>query len=185
MTAVRAAVAVIVAAGLVACSNPTPTAVATTTAAGRVHHTTGPRSPRSVPALTDPRTKEPTEPAAVASTNPIRVDAANPAAVAQAVVLAANQADTQVDSSRLDALRRAAQWLTPALLAGSLAVPQRPDADWNTLLRHHGYTTVDHLELANEYGQPPTTATTRYVQISYLLHEIGRDGWRGRKQVPN
>ena len=184
MTAVKAAVAVILAAGLAACSTPEPTALVTTTAAQTLGHTTRTTSPRTAAAPTDTWRKEATEPAAVASTELTRVDAANPYAVARAVVLATNQADTQVDSSRRDALRQAAQWLTPALLAGSLAAPHRPDADWNTLIRHHGYTTVDHLELANEYGQPPNTATRRYMQISYLLHELGRDGWRESNTGP-
>ena len=184
MTAAKKAVVVILAAGLAACSAPEPTAPVTTTAAQTLGHTTRTTSPRTAAAPTHTRRKEITEPAAVAPTKLIRVDAANPDAVARAVVLATNLADTQVDSSRRDAVRRAAQWLTPALLAGSLAAPQRPDADWNTLVRHHGYATVDHLELANGYGQPPNTATTRYVQLSYLLHELGRDGWRGSNTGP-
>lgn len=178
MTAAKKAVVVILAAGLCACSNPSKTAaVAMTTAARTAGTTTTAGSPRLLRTYEHATTLS--APIVVSLTNAIGVDDTNPDAVADAVVFTTNQADTETDSSRLDALRRAARWLTPALLAGSLAAQHRPDADWSALIRHRGYTTVDHLQLANEYGQPPNTAITRYVQISYLTHELGRDGWRG------
>lgn len=183
MTAAKKAVVVVLAAGLCACSNPSNTAAVTmTTAARSAGATTTATSPRQVPAEEPAMTLS--APVVAVLTNAIGVDDTNPDAVARAVVLTTNQVDTETDSSRLDALRRAARWLTPALLAGSLATPQRPDADWSALTRRRGYTTVDHIELANEYGQPPNTAATHNVQISYQIHKFGRDGWKDSNSSP-
>lgn len=62
-------------------------------------------------------------------------------------------------------------------------VPQRSSADWSTLASHHGYTPVDHIELANETGQRPDSATTATVQVSYNYHQTGRDGWRATSVI--
>lgn len=104
--------------------------------------------------------------------------------VAQAVVITTNQSDTQTDTSSRDALTRAARWLTPELLAESLAVPDRTDSTWTTLVDHRGFTVADHVKLANESGQPADTLTTACVQISYQVEEIGRDGWRSAGTGP-
>lgn len=87
--------------------------------------------------------------------SPETVNPTNPEAVAEAVVLLTNQSDARTDMSTLDALVRARRWLAPDLLAGSRTVPERPNAAWTALVAHCGYTTVDHVELANEYVQPP------------------------------
>lgn len=108
----------------------------------------------------------------------------DPSSVAQAVVITTNQSDTQTDTSSRDALARAARWLTPELLARSLAVPDRTDSTWTMLISHRGYTVVDHVKLANEYGQPADTSTTACVQISYQMQEFGRDGWRSAGTGP-
>lgn len=107
------------------------------------------------------------------------VNQADPDAVAEAVVITTNQSDARTDSSVLDALRRAGPWLTPGLLTESLAVPDRPDAAWTALVAHCGHTTVGHVELANEYGQPEDSPKTALVQVTYQEDSLGRDGWRG------
>ena len=124
---------------------------------------------------------EPTQPAgnttavpAAGRIPPGSVDSTSPNAVAIAVVTTINRHDTAADASPQDALRRARAWLTPTLLADSLDVPQRGDAQWTTLAAHHGYTVVDHVELVNETGQPSNTATTTYVQLSYQTRQINR-----------
>ncbi len=114
----------------------------------------------------------------------ITVDDKDPSSVALAVVITTNQSDTRTDTSSRDALARAGRWLTPELLAGSLAVPDRTDSTWTTLVDHRGFTTVDHVELANEYGQPADTSTTAWVQISYQERKFGRDGWRSSRTRP-
>lgn len=176
MNVARAVIAAVLAAALVACGSPTqPAPQRPVSAVSRVIHSAPPRtglSSRQTP-------KAPVRPPI-----PGNISSADPDSVARAVVITANQSDTETDSSFLDALRRAGHWLTPALLAGSLAVPERADAGWAALLAHHGYTTVGHIELANEYGQPPNTATTHFVQISYLVLDLGRDGWSGHTPGP-
>ncbi len=107
------------------------------------------------------------------------VNNADPNSVAIAVVTTLNRQDTTGDASPLDAVRRAAPWLTSTLLADSLNVPQRGDTRWSALAAHRGYTAVDRVLLANEIGQPPNTATTAYVQVSYQTQKFGRDGWQG------
>ena len=116
--------------------------------------------------------------------SPTSVDPADASAVAVAAVTTINRQDTATDASPLDALRRAARWLSPTLLRDSLDVPERGDADWTTLASHHGYTLVDQVHLANETGQPPNTPTLALVQVSDVVVEIGRDGWREPTPTP-
>ncbi len=116
--------------------------------------------------------------------SPASVNTSDASAVAIAAVTTINRHDTAIDASPLDALRRAARWLSPTLVHDSLDVPERGDADWTTLAGHHGYTVVAQVQLANETGQPPNTATRVYEQISYTLIDIGRDGWRGLATGP-
>ncbi len=108
------------------------------------------------------------------------VNDADPTAVAFAVVSTINRADSRTDLSWLDAVRRAARWLTPGLLAGSISIPERGDANWTAMAAHDGYSDATNLQLANEYGQPANTTTTARVQISYQLVQVGRDGWKAR-----
>lgn len=175
MNAANAATAILLIAGLTACGSPTPPATAPTQPHARISHDA------AAPAIpTARRASSPSRPkvnAAAAAAPPGDVNSADADSVAEAVVITTNQSDTETDYSSLDPLQRARQWLTPALLAGSSAVPHRADAGWTALAAHHGYTSVDHIELANEYGQPPNTAASRYIQISYQVHEHGRDGW--------
>lgn len=107
------------------------------------------------------------------------VNEADPDAVAEAIVTTTNQPDARTDSSTSDALRRAGRWLTPDLLTGFLTVRERPNAAWTALVAHCGHTTVGHVELASEYGQPANTGKTALVQIRYREDSLGRDGWRG------
>jgi hypothetical protein len=183
--AIPLAIAAFVLTVVTACgSNPQP-APTTGRALDTGPGTTTPGSATRLPSRTSrPATTDSTgRPCPAGSEGRVRlgtVNAADADAVAEAVVLVANQSDTRTDSSTLDALLRARRWLSPDLLASSLAVPERPTAAWTALVAHCGYTTVENVELANEYGQPPATSTTRNIQISYLVHDLGRDGWRGR-----
>ncbi len=185
MNAAKVATAAIFIVSLAACSSTTGPAAGVTPpgsrAADHAQTTAAMPSPTAATATTDQR---PVITDAGRPPVPGSVNNADPNSVARAVVITTNQFDTRTDTSSLDALRRAGRWLTPALLAGSLAVPQRTDAAWTALAGHHGYTTVDHLELANEYGQPPDTSITACVQISYQVEEIGRDGWRSAGTGP-
>lgn len=63
------------------------------------------------------------------------------------------------------------------------AVPQRSSADQSTLAAHRGYTTVDHIQLADETGQPPDSVTAATIQISYNLDQTGRDGSRATSVI--
>jgi hypothetical protein len=185
VNAAKVATAAIFIVSLAACSSTTGPAAGVTPpgsrAADHAQTTAAMPSPTAAAATTDQR---PVITDAGRPPVPGNVNNADPNSVARAVVITTNQFDTRTDTSSLDALRRAGRWLTPALLAGSLAVPQRTDAAWTTLVTHRGYTTVDHIELANEYGQPPNTATTQYIQISYQVHDLGRDSCRGSDTGP-
>lgn len=187
MNAVKATTAAILIVGLAACNSITGPFVLAPTNSRSTHHAQATAATSLPTAATAPATaKADQRPVTTAGPPPTpgTVNNADPNSVALAVVVTTNQFDTRTDTSRLDALRRARLWLTPALLAGSLTVPQRPDAAWTTLAAHRGYTTVDHLELANEYGQPRDTTAVHYVQISYQMHGLGRDGWRSAGTGP-
>ncbi len=185
MNAAKVATAAILIVSLAACSSTTGPAAGVTPpgsrAADHAQTTAAMPSPTAATATTDQR---PVITDAGRPPVPGNVNNADPNSVARAVVITTNQFDTRTDTSSLDALRRAGRWLTPALLAGSLAVPQRADAAWTVLAGYHGYTTVDHIELANEYGQPTNTADTYYIQISYQVHDLARDGWRDSRAGP-
>jgi len=179
VNAAKAATAAILIVSLAACSSTTgPVAGVTPPGSRAADHaptTAAMPSPTAATATTDQR---PVITDAGRTPVPGNVNNADPNWVAQAVVITTNQFDTRTDTSSLDALRRAGRWLTPALLAGSLAVPDRTDSTWTMLVRHRGFTIVDHVKLANEYGQPANISTTSHVQISYQVQAIGRDGWR-------
>jgi len=186
-TAIRAAIAALVVTGVAACGSntrPAPT-IGWPMVAGPGATTLGsaPGLPARVAQHAAADSTAPTGrpcpdgPADAVSLS--TVNEADPDAVAEAVVITTNQSDARTDSSTLDALRRARRWLTPDLLTGSLTVPERPNAAWTALVAHCGYTTVDHVELANEYGQPANTAKTASIQITYRENYLGRDGWRG------
>ena len=183
-TAVTSAIAALVLTVVTACGSTPQPATTTGRSMGTGTGTTTPGSAAQLPsrtfqqATTDP-TGRPCPGGPQGRVSLATVNVADPDAVAEAVVIVTNQSDARTDSSTPDALRRARRWLAPDLLASSLTVPERPNAAWTALVVHCGYTTVDHVELANEYGQPSGTATTRYIQISYLVHDLGRDGWRG------
>lgn len=184
MNAVKATTAAILIVGLAACSSTTgPPSVLAPAHSRSTHHAQATAATTFPPAAAAKTDRRPVTTAGPPPT-PGTVNNADPNSVALAVVVTTNQFDTRTDTSSLGALRRAGRWLTPALLAGSLTVPQRQNAAWTTLAAHRGYTTVDHLELANEYGQPLDTAAVHYVQISYQLRDLGRDGWRSAGTGP-
>lgn len=183
MTAAKAIIAAaILIAGLAACGSPTWPAAGMLPAASQPGDRAGTTSAMSSPTAAA-GTRQAAKPA-IPPPGPVQVHDADPTAVARAVVITTNQFDTRTDTSRLDALRRAGRWLTPALLTGLLAVPSRPGAAWMALVARRGYTTVDHIELANEYGQPADTPDLHYIQISYHVHELGPNGWRGSNAGP-
>ena len=186
-TAIRAAIAALVLTGVASCgSNTRPAPTTGRPMGGGTGVTTlgsAPGLPGRVAQHAAPDSTALTgRPCPDGTANPVSlstVNEADPDAVAEAVVITTNQSDTRTDSSTLDALRRARRWLTPDLLTGSLTVPERPNAAWTALVAHCGYTTVDHVELANEYGQPASTAKTALIQVTYRVNYVGRDGWLG------
>lgn len=186
-TAIRAAIAALVLTGIAACGSNTRPAPTTgwpmVAGPGATTPGSAPALPSSVAQNAAPDSTIPTARACPdGPPNPVSLSTANDAhsdSVAEAVVITTNQSDTRTDSSTLDALRRARRWLTPDLLTGSLTVPERPNAAWTALVTHCGYTTVDHVELVNEYGQPANTAETALIQVTYRVNYLGRDGWLG------
>jgi len=159
-----------------------PTAITVTQTAGQAPAAVATIS--GVPAISGPlQPVGPTSGAPKAGiVNAATVNNCDATAVVIAGLTAMSRWDTTIDASRLDAARRAASWLTPELLADSMAVPERPDAQWLTLEKHHGYSVVDHVAPAGETSQPADTATAALVQITYRIHERGRDGWKHPQQ---
>jgi len=105
------------------------------------------------------------------------VDGQSPDGVAAAFAAATFTYDTALDRSPYDAQVRSAVYATPpfaAVLKQPLA--QGGGAQWNTLVAHHGYTTVA-LTANHDDGRPPDQlgAAARAYTVATTGH--GDNGW--------
>ncbi len=105
------------------------------------------------------------------------VDGQSPDGVASAFAAATFTYDTALDRSPFDAQVRSAVYATPAF-AAVLKQPlaQGGGAEWNTLVAHHGYTTVP-LTANHDDGRPPDQlgAAARAYTVATTGH--GDNGW--------
>jgi len=105
------------------------------------------------------------------------VDGESPDGVAAAFAAATFTYDTALDRSPYDAQVRSAVYATPAF-AAVLTQPlaQGGGAQWNTLVAHHGYTTVA-LTVNHDDGRPPDQlgAAARAYTVATTGH--GDAGW--------
>jgi len=105
------------------------------------------------------------------------VDGQSPDGVASAFAAATFTYDTALDRSPYDAQVRSAVYATPAF-AAVLKQPlqQGGGAQWNTLVAHHGYTTVA-LTANHDDGRPPDQlgAAARAYTVATTGH--GDNAW--------
>jgi len=105
------------------------------------------------------------------------VDGESPDGVAAAFAAATFTYDTALDRSPYDAQVRSAVYATPAF-AAVLTQPlaQGGGAQWNTLVAHHGYTTVA-LTVNHDDGRPPDQlgSAARAYTVSSTGH--GDNAW--------
>lgn len=102
-----------------------------------------------------------------------------PDAVADAVAAALVTADAATDTSPVDAVRRAATWMTPDLAAVLEESETTSGAGWwGELVEHDGSTTAM-VEPVEDSGQPADTETTSYRVRWVERIPAGPDGWEG------
>ncbi len=110
-----------------------------------------------------------------ASTTPATTS--DPDSVAQAFATVTFTFDTALDRSPFDAQARSATYATPTF-AATLTRPlvQGGGQEWNTLVAHHGFTTVA-LAANNDDGRPPDElrAAARGYTVTVTGH--GDAGW--------
>jgi len=105
------------------------------------------------------------------------VDGQSPDGVASAFAAATFTYDTALDRSPFDAQVRSAVYSTPAFTAVlKQPLAQGGGAEWNTLVAHHGYTTVA-LTANHDDGRPPDQlgAAARAYTVATTGH--GDAGW--------
>lgn len=166
--------AIVTAVAIAACSGATTVPAATTATSTVAISVAVPNTP---PAARPPVTQPPANGGAPAAAIviPVDVDPADPGAVALAATITIATSDTSTDTDPGAALRRAAPWIDPHLLADMLNTPTSSSGTWLALSAHHGYTHVT-AQLANEYGQPADTAADVYETVSYTVQTPYRDG---------
>lgn len=99
--------------------------------------------------------------------------------VADAVAAALVTADTATDTSPADAVRRAAEWMTPELAAVLEASETNSGAGWwGELVQHNGSTTAM-VEPAEDSGQPADTESTAFRVRWVERVPVGPNGWEG------
>lgn len=111
---------------------------------------------------------------------PAEVDPNDPVAVSRAAVITMWTVDTTKDLGPSDAIKRAAPYLSQAIIIENQAAQARenPSRDWQELAGHNGRTVVSAL-LADEFGKPPDTPTDSRHTWALTVTPVGDDDWRG------
>ncbi|MQS16445.1 hypothetical protein F7Q99_30685 [Streptomyces kaniharaensis] len=113
-----------------------------------------------------------------------KVDGTDPAAVAQAALTAMWTVDTDIDTSLMDAEKRATPMFTAQRASGaaSMAPRAQPGNVWNTWASHHAFTTVQARQ-SHEDGGPTGSPTTAYQRWVITVTPKGRDGWTAQPEI--
>ncbi len=108
------------------------------------------------------------------------INRSDPDAVGAAFIRLAWTSDTRLDTTPMDAGRRAAALAVPAL-ARSLRTASSaadPGADWQTWAQHHAYTRVQ-LQPNPDSGAPGDTPTDADRSWKVRITPVGDGHWRG------
>lgn len=142
--------------------------------------TRSPASPASSPVMTAPNAVPSGKPGVPRGGVVAGVSTADPSSVAMAAAQTTYRWDTHIDTAPVDAERRAAPWLTPALVAQLQPATAGAGASWNTLAAHQGWSST--TAVLDSAPRPPDTATTadRQVNVTQAFH--GSSGWSAPAQ---
>lgn len=125
----------------------------------------------------------PDAPMTAAPPAPADVDFRDPVAVSHAAVVTLWSVDTTKDSGPIDADKRAAPYLSPALNREVQLAPTtgKLPPDWYELADHQGKTVVVAVS-TDEAGRPPNTPTEARHAWAVTVNPVGADGWHGVPQ---
>ena len=144
-------------------------------AAATVTVTRSPTSSTSASVMTAPNAVPSGKPGAPRGGVVTGVDSSDPSSVALAAAQTTYRWDTGIDQAPIDAERRGAAWLTPALVAQLQPATAGAGAVWNALAAHQGWSST--TAVIDSAPRPPDTASTadRQVNVTETFH--GTSGW--------